>query len=238
MKPLIGITAAPHVEGNRDWVYNTRDYFRAVQNAGGIPVLLPFVETEEQAAEILDRIDGLLLSGGSDIDPKHYGETVHPQCGTIEPERDATELAMARLAIQRDMPVFGICRGHQVLAVAFGGTLYQDIPAQVPGKLNHQQVVIPRNHEAHGVNVKPGSRLANIVGLSPRVNTRHHQAVKDVPPGWVESAVSEDGINEAMEYPACQFAMSVQWHPENFTAKAYSFDSLFRAFVEACKHRQ
>lgn len=237
MKPLIGITAAPHVDPaeKRDWIYNTRDYFRAVQNAGGIPVLLPFLETEEQAAEVLDRMDGLLLSGGADVHPGLYGEQVHPQCGSIEPERDATELALARLAIRRDMPVFGICRGHQVLAVAFGGSLYQDIPAQLPDRLNHQQVVVPRNHEAHAVTVKPGTRLANLIGVGARVNTRHHQAVKDVPKGWVETAVSEDGVNEGMENPACKFALSVQWHPENFTGKAYSFDSIFRAFVDACK---
>ncbi len=237
MRPLIGITAAPYkdAEQGRDWVYNTRDYFRAVQNAGGIPVLLPFIETVEQAAEILDRIDGLLLSGGADIHPGLYGEEIHPQCGSIEPERDATELALARLALERDMPVFGICRGHQVLAVAFGGTLYQDIPAQLPGKINHQQVVIPRNHEAHEVAVVGGTRLEGLIGGTARVNTRHHQSVKDVPPGWVENAVSPDGVNEGMENPAHKFALSVQWHPENFTAKAYSFDVVFRAFVDACK---
>lgn len=235
MKPLIGVTGAPLVEGNRDWVYNTRDYFRAVQNAGGIPVLLPFIETNEQAAEILDRIDGLLLSGGADIHPRYFGEEIHPNCGAIEPERDATELALARLAIQRDLPVLGICRGHQVLAVAMGGTLYQDIPAQVPGALQHSQVIVPCNHEAHAVTVQPGTRLAGLCGLTARVNTRHHQAVKQVPPGWVASAVAEDGVNEAMEYPAGKFALSVQWHPENFTGHASSFDRLFRTFVDACK---
>ena len=235
MKPLIGITASMLRElPNRDWIWNTNDYFRAVQRAGGIPVLLPFCETTAEAAEILDRMDGLLLSGGGDVDPLLYGEQPHPQMGEISPERDVTELAYTQVALERDMPVLGICRGHQVLAVAAGGTLVQDIPAQVPGAIKHRQQA-PRWYPSHAVEAKPGTRLAELLGTEFKVNTYHHQSVKALPPEWVVSAVAADGVIEALEHPGYRFLLSVQWHPENFLGRAYNFDRLFTAFVEACR---
>lgn len=235
MKPLIGITACYLRElPNRDWIWNTNDYFRAVQNAGGIPVLLPFCETEAEAAEILERVDGILFSGGADVDPQVYGEQPHPKNGSISPERDVTELAMAKVALERNMPILGICRGHQLLAVAAGGTLWQDIPAQVPATIKHAQEA-PRWYPSHTVTAKPGTKLAELLGAEFKVNTFHHQAIKDLPPGWVSSAEAADGINEAMELPGAKFALSVQWHPENFTARAYNFDCIFQAFVNACR---
>lgn len=237
MKPLIGITACLLREmPNRDWIWNTNDYFRAVQRAGGIPVLLPFVESEAAAAEVLDRVDGLLLSGGDDLDPLLYGEMPHPRNGSVSPERDITELAYVRIALQRNMATFGICRGHQVLAVASGGTLWQDIPSQVPTAIQHRQEA-PRWFAAHPVSAAPGTKLAAILGAEFRVNSYHHQAVQKLPPGWVPSAVAPDGINEAMEHPGYHFALSVQWHPENFQGRPYNFDALFRAFVEASEPR-
>lgn len=233
-KPLIGITACTLVEANRDWIWNPHDYSRAVQRAGGIPVLLPFVETEEEAAEVLDKLDGLLLSGGDDIDPLLYGELPHPQTGNICPERDLSELHYARVAFARNLPTLGICRGHQVLAVAFGGTLYQDIPAQVPGAIKHRQEG-PKWYPTHPVAIAEGTRLAALLGTERLVNSRHHQSVKKAPEGWVVSAVAPDGIIEAMEHPGYRFALSVQWHPENLQGRPYNFDALFRAFVEAAQ---
>lgn len=235
MKPLIGITACLLRElPNRDWIWNTNDYFRAVENAGGIPVLLPFLKTESDALAVLERIDGLLLSGGSDVDPQLYGEQPHPKNGAVTPERDETEILLTRAALGRDLPVFGICRGHQVLAVAAGGTLYQDIPAQVPTAFKHAQEG-PRWFASHKVTARPGTRLAALLGTEFPVNSYHHQAVKYVPAGWTASAVAADGINEALEHPGYKFALSVQWHPENFTARDYNFDALFRAFVDASR---
>lgn len=234
MKPLIGITAGVLREPpNRDLMYNTSDYFRSVQNAGGIPVLLPFCETEAQAGEILSRLDGLLLSGGADMDPQLYGEQPHPKNGAVSPERDATEIALTNVALSRNLPLLGICRGHQVLAVATGGTLYQDIPTQLPKALKHAQEG-PRWFQSHSVTVVPETRLYGLLGESARVNSYHHQSVKDVPPGWVASASASDGVNEALEHKGYQFALSVQWHPENFTGRATNFDALFRAFISAC----
>ncbi|MFZ5818143.1 MAG: gamma-glutamyl-gamma-aminobutyrate hydrolase family protein [Bacillota bacterium] len=235
MRPLIGITANMLQElPNRDWIWNTNDYNRAVQRAGGIPVLLPFVETEAEAAAVLDRIDGLLLSGGEDLDPLLYGEMPHPKTGNISPERDAAELLYARLALARDMAIFGICRGQQVLAVAFGGSLWQDLPAQVPTAMKHRQDG-PKWYPTHPVSIAEGSRLAAILGNQRLVNSRHHQSVKRVPEGWVVNAVAPDGVIEGMEHPGHRFALSVQWHPENFQGRPYHFDDLFRAFVEASK---
>jgi putative glutamine amidotransferase len=234
-KPLIGVTASMLRElPNRDWIFNTNDYFRAVQDAGGVPVLLPFVPNEEEAAEVLDRLDGLLLSGGADIDPLIFGEQPHQKLGAVSPERDAAEIAYTRVALKRDMPVFGVCRGHQVLAVAAGGSLYQDIPAQVPGANKHAQDG-PRWFASHTVAAVPGTRLATLMGNSFRVNSYHHQSVKDVPTGFIGSAVAPDGINEALEHPGHKFVLSVQWHPENFVGRDYNFKAIWTAFIDACK---
>jgi len=235
MKPLIGVSGNIHREPpNRDWTFIGNDYLRAVQNAGGIPVMLPWVETEEEAAAVLDRLDGVLISGGVDVDPQLYGEHPHPNNGSVSPERDLAELSYIKVALAKNMPLLGICRGHQMLAVACGGTLWQDIPAQVPGSIKHSQEG-PRWFASHSVTAVPGSRIAELFGGEFKVNSYHHQAVKDLPAGFVATATAPDGINEAMEHPGYKFCVSVQWHPENFTGRSYSFDKLFQAFIAACK---
>lgn len=235
MRPLIGVTGSLLQEPpQRDWVYTPSDYFRAVQDAGGIPMLLPLLESGQEASDVLDRVDGLLLSGGVDMDPVHFGEDPHQRLGSISPERDASELALIREALRRDMPVLGICRGHQVLAVAAGGTLIQDLPAQLPGTLKHQQEA-PRWHPSHSVTARPGTRTAELLGTAFRVNSFHHQAVRSVPADWVVSAVAPDGVIEAIEHPGSRFVLSVQWHPESFTGRHYHFKGLFEAFLAACR---
>ncbi|MFS8640616.1 MAG: gamma-glutamyl-gamma-aminobutyrate hydrolase family protein [Symbiobacteriaceae bacterium] len=238
MRPLIGVTAhnRANEEPGRDWLYIPRDYFRAVWRAGGLPVMLPLVADEAEAAQVLERLDGLLLAGGDDLDPLLYGELPLPGTGRIDPERDRAELAYARQAVRRDMPTLGICRGHQVLAVAFGGALWQDIPTQVPGAIKHRQEA-PADYPTHPVAIAPGTRLAALLGPERLVNSRHHQAVKRVPEGWVASAHAPDGVIEAMEHPERRFVLSVQWHPENFQGQPYNFDSLFEAFVDAARRR-
>lgn len=235
MKPLIGITGNIHREPpKRDWTFIGNDYLKAVQNAGGIPVMLPWIETAQEAEAVLSRLDGVLMSGGDDVDPQLYGELPHPGNGEVSPERDLAELAYITVALAKNMPLLGICRGHQMLAVAAGGTLWQDIPAQVPGAIKHGQLG-PRWFASHSVQAVPGTRVADLFGTEFKVNTYHHQAVKTLPVGFIPSATAPDGINEAMENPNLKFCVSVQWHPENFTGRAYSFDKLFQAFIAACK---
>lgn len=223
----------------RDGLYQTGDYFRAVLAAGGMPVLLPYITTESDARELLSRVDGILFSGGHDVDPLLFGEEPHPGISDMTPERDTTELLLAKVAIERDMPILGICRGHQLLAVACGGTLWQDIPAQIPGAIRHHYgtLTTPKWYPTHSVSVTPGTRLEALLGSAVRINSRHHQSVKQVPAGWVAAATAPDGVNEAMEKDGARFCLSVQWHPENFVGKEYNFGKLFEAFVAAAAGR-
>ena len=179
-----------------------------------------------------------MLTGGVDVDPVEYGETeVHPTV-EIDPERDRYELALARLALARDLPVLAICRGAQVLNTAAGGTLIQDIPSAVPGAINHQTE--HRDAFVHDVTVSPGTCLWTLLAPQQRdqssipVNSRHHQSVAQAAPGFIVSAVSPDGIVEAIEKPDAQFCVGVQWHPENFR-RGGEFNTLFEGFVEAAR---
>jgi len=238
MKPLVGVTANPNREwvageaDERDWMWISSDYFHAVERAGGIPMLMPFCKTEEDADALLERVDCVLLSGGRDLDPQLYGEQPHQKTGKIHPERDHSELLLAKAALSRGIPVLGICRGHQVVAVAGGGTLWQDLPSQLPTCIKHKQDA-PRWYPSHAVTAVPGTRVASLLGTEFKVNTYHHQAVKDLPLGWIECAVAPDGVNEAMEMPGDVFRVTVQWHPECFQGRSYSFAPLFEAFVAA-----
>lgn len=228
MAPRIGITCGIDYAAQRIQV--NADYVRAVQAAGGIPVLLPPVPGDPAA--ILAGVDGLLLTGGVDVDPVLFGEEPLRQNGEIQPDRDASEIPLCRLALETGVPVLGICRGHQVLAVAAGGSLYQDLPAQVPECLKHSQQA-PRWHPTHALRIERHSRLGAMFGPELRVNSFHHQAVKGVPPGFAETARAPDGVNEAIEHPSHPFAIGVQWHPEAMWDREYNYNALFRALVEA-----
>jgi putative glutamine amidotransferase len=230
MKPVVGITRCSRVD----------DYVESVKRAGGEPVVL---ESTDDPAQSLDRIDGLLLSGGLDVDPALYGESPHPTT-EVDAERDRFEIPLSREAVARDMPVFAICRGVQVLNVAAGGSLVQDIPslkwAVHEPPLQHS-IDVPKDQIAHPVRVTPGTRLAASLGPAKpletcAVNSRHHQAVGRVAPSFVVSAVSADGIVEAIERPASTFCVGVQWHPENFW-RTGEFAGLFAEFVAAAKKR-
>lgn len=224
MRPIIGITPCSRVV----------DYVESVKRAGGEPLVL---DPAEDAGRALDRIDALLMTGGLDVDPLLYGETPHATT-EIDAERDAFEIPLSRAAVTRDMPLFAICRGVQVLNVAAGGSLIQDIPSSVATDVSHS-IDIPKNHVAHSVHVTPGSRLAAALGTATppgtcAVNSRHHQAVGRVAPSFIVSAVSPDGVVEGIERPESAFCVGVQWHPENFWQTG-EFAGLFSALVEAAK---
>jgi putative glutamine amidotransferase len=221
-------------------VFSLRDdYVRAVETAGGLPLVLTPGKAEDArglAAEYLDQVDALVLSGGADIDPALYGEARHPTVKRVFPERDAFELALCLEALRRDMPTLAICRGHQLLNVATGGTLFQDIASQVEAAVVHDPDQ-ERWERCHDVILLPGTRLRDILGRERvAVNSFHHQAVKDLGEGLVLSARGcDDGVIEGMEMPDRKFMIGVQWHPESFWDRPQGFQPLFQALVNAAR---
>ena len=217
------------------------DYLESVKRAGGEPAEV--VPGNESPEHILARVDGLMLTGGGDVDPKLYGEAAHATFEASEPGRDEFEIALSRAAIKARIPLLAICRGMQVLNVAMGGTLIQDIPSQVPGALHHS-VPEPRFAIAHEVWISKGSTLSALLadhmedGETCHVNSRHHQSVKQVAPGFDVTATSPDGVIEAMENSGAPFCIAVQWHPENFW-RTGEFRALFEGLIEAANaHRR
>ena len=234
MRPLIGVTIGDDDE--RTGRFSLRkDYVRAVEAAGGLPVVLAPGRPED-ADELLRRIDGVLLSGGSDVDPAHYGEGAHETVTDVAPDRDAFELALCREALRQDRPTLAICRGQQALNVATGGTLVQDIPSSVAGAADHDPER-ERWELTHEVRLLPGSRLRQVLGEDRvAVNSFHHQAVKDLGRGLMATAWSvDDGVIEGIEAPDCRFVLGVQWHPESFWDRRPGFQSLFEALVAAAR---
>lgn len=209
-----------------------RDYDAAVRRAGAIPRPLSLDEPIDSA---LRGVDGLLLTGGDDVDPALYGETPHPTYDVSEPGRDAFEIDLVRRALTADLPVLAICRGLQVLNVALGGSLIQDIPSEPEAHLAHDAAGPPTTL-AHTVAVAPGSCLATLLGPGDTraVNSRHHQSVRALGKGLVVTARAPDGVIEGAEVPTARFCVGVQWHPENFHASG-EFDRLFDRFVDACR---
>jgi putative glutamine amidotransferase len=211
-------------------------YARSLALAGGAPVLIPLDLGEDAWRQIYERIDGLLFPGGADVNPAYYQEVRHPRLGQVDDALDQAELTLARWALDDRMPVLAICRGIQLINVAAGGTLYQDLPSQLPDSLPHacSAPTYPREYRAHAVEIRPGSHVAEEMGvLATRVNSRHHQAVKDVAPGFEVTARAPDGVIEAIECRDAPHVVGVQWHPESLAANDPQMLSLFRALVEA-----
>lgn len=225
--------------------YLPASYINAIRQAGARPVILPpshmARECDRALGEladplwVLERVDGILLSGGPDPDPWWFGEEPRPGQGRIDPERDAWEIVLARAALEAGMPVLGICRGVQVMAVAAGGALYQDISEGFPAALKHMQEA-PRWFPSHGVEVAQGTKLASVIGAGAcRVNSFHHQAIRDPGQGFVVSARAPDGVIEAIESRNQPFALGVQWHPEAMCKRDSRARALFASLVEAAR---
>jgi gamma-glutamyl-gamma-aminobutyrate hydrolase PuuD len=229
MRPVVGITA--YAQEARWGVWHVPAalvplaYVQAVESAGGRAVLVP--PSEEGIDETLDALDAVIFSGGADVDPELYGAEPHPETDVPHSHRDAGEFALLHAALERDMPTLAICRGFQLLNVARGGDLIQHLPEEV-GHDVHKQV--PGEFTHHPVEVKPGTRLATIVGEEPRVTSHHHQAVGRLGDGLVECAWADDGTLEALEDPTRRFVVGVQWHPEAGEDRA-----LFEALVEEAR---
>jgi putative glutamine amidotransferase len=213
------------------------DYVHCVSLAGGAPILIPLDLGERAWQSIYARLDGVLFPGGVDVNPVHYGEPPHPRLGQVNDPLDEAELVLARWAMRDRLPTLAICRGIQLVNVAAGGSLYQDLGAQFPGAQPHacSPPEYPRAYRAHTVQVEPGSRLRQALGdeVVP-VNSRHHQAVKDLAPGFSVTARAPDGVIEGIELDGAPFVVGVQWHPESLAADDPQMLSLFQVFVEAC----
>ncbi|MDW8325024.1 MAG: gamma-glutamyl-gamma-aminobutyrate hydrolase family protein [Anaerolineales bacterium] len=241
MKPLIGLTTGHFSSGHfaqpdHDVQGVLHTYIEAVLGAGGLPVLIPLSVTGDDLRALYARLDGVLLPGGCDIDPAYFNEARSPNLGVVDGERDRVELAVARLALADGKPLLGVCRGMQVMNVALGGSLYQDLPSEYGGPLlrhAHPVEAFPREHLAHPVRVEAGSQLARVLGAQVvQVNSRHHQAIKAVAPQLRVVARAPDGVIEGIEKPDHPFALGVQWHPENLQAMP-EMKRLFEAFVVA-----
>ena len=226
--PTIGVTRCSRLD----------DYIASIEQTGARARVL---DVTESPRKVIGEIDGVLLTGGGDVDPAFYGADRHPATYDAEPGRDEFEIDLARRAIVDDVPLLAICRGAQVLNVAAGGTLVQDIQSEIASDIAHS-VNEPKNLECHDIRLEPGSRLAGVLGpkaeaaCSCRVNSRHHQSIGRPGKRLNISATAADGVIEGIEAPDARFCIGVQWHPENFW-KTGEFSSLFEEFVRAAKER-
>lgn len=236
-KPLIGITTAvrPTASG-LPFVASYVPNIQAIERAGGLPVLIPCVLEVETLRAIYERCSAILLPGGGDIDPARYGAERYLKTDGIDPARDQTEILLAQWAAEDDRPLFGICRGHQVVNVALGGTLVQDIPDQLNTTIDHHPPAdVPRTYLPHKVWIDTSSLLARIVGKPCLlVNSLHHQAIEQIAPPLVATAYAPDGVVEAAELRDRRFYHTVQWHPEDLTG-AEEMQRLFDALVVAAR---
>jgi putative glutamine amidotransferase len=231
-KPIIGIgsdiLATP---GKRDRVFAYTTYIESLRRAGAVPVLIP--PQPENAADLVESLDGIVLAGGDDCDPAVYGEQPHPSVEPMDPRRQDNDLMLARIARDRGIPTLGICLGVQIMNIVAGGRIIQDIDSQVGTSIEHASV--PEDRARHDVKVADGTRLASILGARTlEVNSSHHQAIRSAGQGLRVTAQAPDGIIEGLEDPKHPFYVGVQWHPEDMQGEE-SATTIFRAFVEAAR---
>jgi len=232
IKPIIGIGSdVLQKKGERERAFAYTTYVDSLRRAGAVPVVIP--PQPENAEEIVDGLDGILLAGGDDCDPTAYGEQPHPSVEPMDPRRQSNDLTLARVARQRGIPTLGICLGVQMMNVAAGGTLIQDIDSELRTDIGHASE--PSDRHRHDILVEEGTRLASIIGEQDlNVNSSHHQAIRHVGEGLRVTALAPDGIIEGLEDPKHPFYVGVQWHPEDMPVEK-SASSLFGAFVDAAR---
>ncbi len=233
--PLIGVsTFQTQSQAGLPIIAATEAYIRALSRAGACPVLVPLGLPEDLLSETLQRLDGLLFTGGGDIHPERYGNTIHPKVSNINLERDRVEIHLLQQAVERGLPFLGICRGLQLVNVALGGSLYEDLLEQRPGSLRHDyDGDYPREYLAHAIQVKTGSRIGQILGKTcVLVNSLHHQGIRHLAPGLRAAAHAPDGVIEGVELAGHRFGLAVQWHPE-WLPDDPTMTALFHEFARA-----
>lgn len=239
-RPIIGLTTYRKMVGQTHptpYMAVMPTYIEAVAAAGGIPLLIPMGLDEDALRVLLAQVDGLVLTGGGDIAGEHYQSEHEDFIFDVDTDRDRVELFLAREAMAQNKPLLAICRGHQLLNVALGGTLYEDVMEWMPGAIKHDFFnTYPRNHKAHAVAIESRSKLATTLGRrEAEVNSLHHQGIRDLAPGLVAVAHAPDGLIEGVEAVDHPFALGVQWHPENLYIDDPVMLSLFRGLVEAAR---
>jgi len=242
-RPLIGVTTQTLQaidgipEGLPHSVVMNQRYYHAVASAGGAPVLVPLLDDLETLRAIYERTDGILIPGGVDVDPATFGEKPHERLGRIDPARDRVEIQLVKWAVEDNKPLLGLCRGLQVINVALGGTLYQDLETEYPNPIKHDYFPTygySRDHLAHQVAVEAGSRMRHaLVDAAVPVNSMHHQGIKALATGLSASAVAPAGLIAAAESTSESYIVGVQWHPEVFELSDPSSGVLFTDFVQA-----
>jgi putative glutamine amidotransferase len=237
-KPLIGLTPTrmPNPSGRPALGINV-PYVKSVTNAGGLPILIPLDLSNDDLDVLLSRLDGILFTGGYDIDPRQYGNQVHPKVEWVDAERDRVEIYLVHAMIHSGKPFLGICRGLQVINVALGGSLYEHLPEQHPGEVCHDNHNLPRNYLAHSVYIQSDCQLAQILTNNQvQVNSLHHQGVRELAQELHATAIAPDGLIEAFELPLHPFGLAVQWHPEELQ-EYEPMRRLFHAFIQSSQTR-
>jgi len=237
MRPIIGLTIS--IQQDEGKLYTPTSYTKAIIEAGGNPVLLNVTRDDEMIEQYADLVDGVLFSGGDDVDPAAYGEEQIWGCGDIVPLRDDFEIKLLHVLLEKspEKPILGICRGTQVLNVAMGGTLYQDLKSQVEGCIRHQQLQLSR-YASHAAIVDEGTKLHEIYGSTKVIaNSFHHQAVKEIGRDLVITARASDGVVEGFEKPDHPYCVPARWHPERRVEHDYhpEHKPLFKSIVDACR---
>ncbi|MGJ9458407.1 gamma-glutamyl-gamma-aminobutyrate hydrolase family protein [Oceanobacillus sp. CF4.6] len=235
MKPIIGVTAS--METDKAYYSVANRNVKAILAAGGIPIIVPYLIDDHEVNQMTDRIDGLYVTGGYDIDPVIFGEEPHPKLGTIIPERDMAELSLVSSMLEKRKPILGVCRGSQILNIAAGGDMYQDIYSQMDNELLQHSQKAPFDYCSHFVEVAEGTLLHRLAGKNKfRINSFHHQANRVVPEGFQISGKASDGVIEAIESKTHPFVLGLQWHPEALIhAREDPSLKIYQGFMEACK---
>jgi putative glutamine amidotransferase len=235
MKPVIGLTTFYENKPRRNQTSVSNNYINSVIKAGGLPIMIPIINDDMDINKYIDMFDGIIFTGGEDVSPILYGENPLKQVTYISTDRDTHEIAMFKKAYEKNVPILGICRGIQLMNVALGGTLYQDIDAQIEGALGHGPMENPVNELYHSVNIQKNSILYNIFQTEDlTVNSFHHQSIKDLGTDLRVTALSAEGIIEGVESCQKDFVVGVQWHPEDLTSRYPLFLKLFQKFIVVC----